>query len=244
MHAICAFLGPALKRHILDKFEGNTSAAAEAIGLNQSFTWRLINDSQKKMGFFDAIRIYEEVGIQDDSLLKEYFPRDYQTYGSALGARRSKELLKSFRYAFSKKSHSEVYLYVWSRNSRSVEEVITEFGRRGHIVLEDLIEKNALDLSEGVVKPKAADIAFSDSLTTKLVTKRIIESTDLDIPGTISRYFCEGINEATHAAAVAKLTNTAHEIIEMFRDPKNHGSVVFIGTITAGPMNPSMETRV
>ena len=244
VHPICAMLEPQLKKHINEIYEGKTRVAADAIGVNNTFLWRLINGKQKNIGFFNAIRIYEDLGLEDDSLLREYFPKDYSNYGSALRTRRDANVVERLRYAYSSSNRSEVYCFVWSTGKRTVKDLTEEFGRRGALILEDFIDSNIVKiLEDGTLQSLLASATYCDASTAKMISLKHIESTDLDIPGTISRSFCYGLTKEAVDKLIHKLEKTVFECDEFEKDPINQGPISFVGTVTAGPMAHSMERQ-
>ena len=217
----------------------SSAQLAKKFKMSGSSFSRIENGATKKPNLNNALRIIREVcgeaKIQD--FIKNHYPEMYNNFADSYTGNADVDFIpKDAEKYFQDSSTYELMIMATTNAGLTKEVVVAEFGNRGLLVLEKLIEKNIIHEKNGIFTLGITKVN-ADQETVKILLSNLLNvNYNLDSFGTQSNWLSLQY-ESVNAKKVTPLLNdiytrTYKEIRDLFASSENAGTdIMWAGLI-------------
>ncbi|HYX33142.1 MAG TPA: hypothetical protein VE954_08495 [Oligoflexus sp.] len=248
MEQSAIFLSRKLKEFIDGRHEGNVNRACFHLGIDDyNSVYRLYHGKVNSPAFFLAYRILKQTDPEKYcELLADFYPQEMETIGQIAGDK-SDDLIgsldKKFALVMSSKLHFSIYARACEHDGTKLDDITRDFGNMGLIVANELLSAGVLSLEKGIFLSELADKDFRPAMS--IVKQHGHLHIDLfqdAAPGFRMENPYGGLNEDGIKEMYRALDELASRTLNIFRNPKFQGNIMYLTTILGGPMqNPRKE---
>lgn len=242
MESAAIFISKRLKSYVDEKYDGNVNKACYYMDIkNYSGVYRLYNNTATSVPFFLASRILKHT--DPDSyfqILTDYFPDDIEEVLSLKNSSEKdsiEEIEKKFALGVSSKTHFAIYARSLEHDGLSLDAITRDFGREGLQVADELRNAGVLTLESGIFRGAFDDKDVRPSVQSLKQHGRLHIDLFEEAPGFRMENPFGGVNEEGLQKLYSMLDAFIPQVLEIFRDPKYKGDLMYLVTILGGLMS-------
>jgi hypothetical protein len=232
VHPVCIHLRDRVK-NVLSQRGESIRWLSKQTKVDYQKLYRLESGDLRSLSFFDARRISRFVEPDRfKETLEEYFPEEVRDLTDAGYSEQDLDVrTEALEFLTSSDSHYQIYLFAAETPGATRETVAMEFGRRGLLTLDELLEKKALSLKadgsfQGVLNAPDALIKNMGHIHVDLI--------DLSEAGSFMRSFHRGLNMEGLRRAYGSVARASHEICAILENPEYRGPGLMIFNLACG----------
>lgn len=228
----------------------SSSQIARKLSMTNSTFSRLENGDTENPNFNTALKIIKEIcdenGIQE--FIKKFYPEMDNTYSTVYrGNEDAKFLTAEAESYFEDNNTYEIMLLATTSHGITRQLIIEEFGKRGLLTLEKLIEKGVFKEEMGRFSLQTKLNATQETVQ-KLLQNLITISYDVDAFGAKDNWLSlqyESLNADKVLPELLNIyTETNQKIRELFSDPQNKGTEVVWAALVGDTLLKSGRNQI
>ncbi|WP_141735934.1 helix-turn-helix domain-containing protein [Oligoflexus tunisiensis] len=224
-------------KSFLSERDTSLRKVSQDTGVDYTTIHRIHSGKKRGVEFFDAIRIISYLDPENClSSLTKFFPREIEEMANnGLAKSQTDRDIATMQYIADSKDTYDVFIFVSEGLPKKRLDVTNEFGRRGSIVLDDLIERGAVKVGpDDQLQAFSNEIIHLPTGLIKDIARLNLESIDTQSPGCLMRNLAMGLNLAGATRAYDALAEANTKLQEISRNPEYQGSLVMLFTLLCG----------
>jgi DNA-binding Xre family transcriptional regulator len=239
------YLRARIKAFVMEK-DTSLRKLSKETGVDYTTIHRIHSGKKRGVVFFDARRILAHIDPENSqAALARYFPREMAELSAAgVSPEKINKDVALMQCVVESKETYNIFIFVSEGLPKALVDVTKEFGRRGDLILNDLIEQGAISHGpDGYLQAFSNEFINAPISLLKEVAKLNVDSLDPLSPGCLIRNRAMGLNLEGATAAYNALAEASAKLQEISANQEYKGSLVMLFSLLCGAHSTKKPMR-